>query len=67
MKNTTNTIYLKRSTTTNMVRWAVVSPQGSTINKGEYRIKKLHDIVHVVKYLKEKYNTTTAYQLLTLE
>jgi hypothetical protein len=62
-----NTIYIKRSTKTNMVRWAVVSPKGTTINKGQYQLKKLHEIVAVVNYLKDKYQTTTAYQLLTIE
>lgn len=65
MQTTTNTIYIKRSTKTNKVRWAVVSPYNKTINKGEYQMQKQNDIIQVVKYLKNKYNTTTAYQFLT--
>jgi hypothetical protein len=62
-----NTIYIKRSTKNNYMRWAVVSPQGRTIGKGQVSIKRLSDINSVVNELKRDYHTTTAYQLLTVE
>jgi hypothetical protein len=62
-----NTIYLKRSTKTGIVRWAVVSPNNLLINKGEVVLTKNYDIVSLVKALKEKYSTTTAFQLLTID
>ena len=63
-----NKIYIKRSTKTGVVRWAVVSPNKyGMVDKGEFKVADRKQLIALVAYLKTKYNTTTAYQLLTVE
>ena len=63
-----NKIYIKRSTKTGVVRWAVVSNyQGKMVDKGEFKVANRNQLIALVAHLKTKYNTTTAYQLLTVE
>ena len=62
-----NSIYIKRSTKTGVVRWAVVSRNKyKMIDKGEIKLSSRKELINLVAHLKSKYNTTTAYQLLTL-
>lgn len=63
-----NKIYIKRSTKTGVVRWAVVNPNyKGMVDKGEFKVADRKQLIGLVAYLKTKYNTTTAYQLLTIE
>lgn len=63
-----NKIYIKRSTKTGIVRWAVVNEyKRGMIDKGEFQLKNRRQLKVLLQVLKDKYQTTTAYQLLTIE
>lgn len=63
-----NLIYIKRSTKTGVVRWAVVSSYNhKMIDKGQINLSNRKQLLELVAQLKNKYKTTTAYQLLTIK